>query len=80
VRRQLLDAANARLLPIQWERSPVEWEALGVYRHLSEFADHNAAATWLVERLRELEGAGLMKLLPAPGLAVAGEDEASDDE
>jgi hypothetical protein len=80
VRRQLLGAADAGKLPIEWERSPVDWEALGAYRRLSEFADHNAAATWLVERLGELESAGLMKLLPALGLAVAGEDEGSDDD
>lgn len=80
VRRQLLDAADAGKLPIQWERSPVEWEALGVYRRLSDFADHEAAATWLVERLGDLERAGLMRLIPALGLLVAGEDEGSDDD
>lgn len=79
-RRQLLDAADTGNLPLPWERSPVEWEALGVYRPLIEFDDHKAAASWLVERLGELESAGLMKLLPALGLPVAGEDEGLDDD
>jgi hypothetical protein len=80
VRAQLLDAADRGNLPTTWARSRVGWKGLHVHTQLGVFADQNAATTWLVERLCELDGVGILKLLPALGLPVAGDDEGLDED
>ena len=64
-------------LPSGWDSDP-GWELLGAYRRLLQFAAHDQATDWLVERVGELVQVGMLQLLSGAGLAPPGEEPADE--
>ncbi|MBI2390488.1 MAG: hypothetical protein HYV09_12940 [Deltaproteobacteria bacterium] len=80
-RERIFRQAETGALGIEWERCPSDWELLGRYRRLADFASHEEATAWLVDRLRELSDAGLLAVLPKLGeLTPAEAAEVEDGE
>jgi hypothetical protein len=75
VRRRLIDQARTGGLPGSWERPPGLWIDLLAYRPLAAFESHQAATTWVIDKLDELKQAGIVGLLPK--LAKAEPEDAS---
>lgn len=74
-RERVSRQANTGGLGQHWVPCPGEWEFLGTYKPLREFGAPDAAATWLHDRLLDLERAGVLALLPKLGV-VSPEEEA----
>jgi hypothetical protein len=54
-------------LDATWERHGAGWEPLLVYHRLDDFRHPREATEWLLARLRELERAGVLRLLSVLG-------------
>jgi hypothetical protein len=80
LRAEVLRLAAKAGLGESWRRDPAEWEILGAYCAVAEFSDPDAAAAWLIARLLELKGAGLLALVENPKNVSPVTDDGGDVE
>ena len=73
-------ADAAKLGEAGWERSHDGWKILQARAHTVNFSTLDAAASWFIDRIDELAGAGLLDLLaslkPSNGAAATEGDAA----
>jgi hypothetical protein len=66
LRQQVVDIANNAGIGPEWSRSITTWGGLQVTERAVKLGDHDAIAAWFVERLQELERAGLLAFAAKP--------------
>lgn len=70
---------TATLIGAPWYLGKGTWNPFGAYARLADFDDHERAAAWLVERIDDLAGVGLLDLFPKLGSLIEA-DEGDQDE
>ena len=81
LRRTLLDQADAGGLATRWTRRLQGWWALAATERMGALGTHAEAVAWLVERLGDLDNAGVLALLSASdgsAMEITDEGEVSE--
>lgn len=75
LRQALLDQADEGALAASWGRRIQGWWALTASEPLSAFRTHDAATSWIVDRLADLDRAGIIAYLGGPARSTVGNDD-----
>jgi hypothetical protein len=74
LRGTIIATADANRLPELWERKSAAWGGVQASVRLVALTTHDALVAWYLDRLGELQAAGLFAVVPQLGQVVAGKD------
>jgi len=78
IRERLLQLADEGALGSEWRRQVPGWQGLSVSRRATTVEGYEATVSWFMDRLEELDGAGVLRLVAELGETAGLPPEAGD--